>query len=53
MNRDPVRLSRRALLRGAVGYSALLGVSAQAGAAAQPSYVSDFSDGSNTILFIQ
>ena len=44
MNRDPVRLSRRALLRGAVGYSALLGVSAQAGAVAQPSYVSDFSD---------
>jgi hypothetical protein len=37
-------ITRRDLMRGAVGYSALLGFSAQANALAQPSFVTDFSD---------
>ncbi len=41
---DGQGISRRDLLRGAAGYSALLGVSSQAHALAQPSFISDFSD---------
>ena len=37
-------ITRRDLIRGAVGYSALLGVSSQAHSLAQPSFISDFSD---------
>ena len=37
-------ITRRDVLRGAVGYSALMGFSGQASALAQPSFISDFSD---------
>lgn len=37
-------ITRRDMLRGAAGYSALLGLSSQVNAAAQPSYIPDFSD---------
>ncbi|MFK7830470.1 MAG: DUF1838 family protein [Congregibacter sp.] len=44
MKIDTTGVTRRGLLRGALGYSALLGFSGQASALAQPSFVSDFSD---------
>lgn len=44
MDDEGTGLTRRGLLRGALGYSALLGFSGQAAALAQPSFVSDFSD---------
>lgn len=44
MEKGNTGLTRRDVLRGAVGYSALLGFSAQASALAQPSFVGNFSD---------
>lgn len=44
MTNDTTGLTRRGLIRGALGYSALLGVSSQASALAQPSFISDYSD---------
>jgi len=44
MTDSDLAITRRNVLRGALGYSALLGFSGQASALAQPSFVSDFSD---------